>query len=90
MLHGASARAALCAQNRCAWGPKGRLVMDVPPLYLGACYGSEVAQQLLMRELAAIIAKAEWEELWVLLGQIAACIEQLGSSIIGRFRWHRV
>ena len=43
-------------------------VPDVPLLYMGACYGSKVAQrpqQLLTRELAAIIAEADWAKLWV-------------------------
>ena len=36
---------------------------DVPPLYLGACRGSEASQQLLTRVLAATIADADWQEL---------------------------
>ena len=44
---------------------------EVPPLYLGACRGSEASQQLLTRVLVATIADADWQELWVLLGQIS-------------------
>ena len=47
---------------------------EVPPLYLGACRGSEASQQLLTRVLAATIADADWQELWVLLGQISKCV----------------
>ena len=50
-------------------------VPDVPPLFFGACYGSELAQELLRRELATAIANEEWHELWVMLGQIRVCIE---------------
>lgn len=55
-------------------------VPDVPPLFLSTCCGSEAAQQLLVRELMAIIAKEEWLELWVLLGQMSVCIEQMARQ----------
>ena len=62
---------------------------DVLPLYLAACYGSEASQQLLTRELAATIAEADWQELWVLLGQISTCIEQLATPNAARPWWVR-
>ena len=62
---------------------------DRPPLYIGACYGSEAVQQLLETELVTLIAKADWRELWVLLGQIAACIERLASPDAVRPWWAR-
>lgn len=67
----------------------GAEVPDVPPLYLGACCGSEAAQQLLTRELTTTIAKADWHELWVLLGQITACIQLLPRSDAVRPWWVR-
>ena len=47
---------------------------EVPPLYLSACSSSEASQQLLTRVLAETIADADWQELWVLLGQISKCV----------------
>ena len=67
----------------------GAEVPDVPPLYLGACCGSEAAQQLLTRELTTTIAKGDWHELWVLLGQITACIQLLPRSDAVRPWWVR-
>ena len=37
-------------------------VPDVPPLFFGACYGSEPAQELLRRELASAIARQQGAE----------------------------
>ena len=62
-------------------------VPDVPPLFFGACYGSEVAQELLRRELASTIANEDLHELWVLLGQIAFCVEQLADPTVVRPWW---
>lgn len=67
----------------------GADVPEVPPLYLGACCNSEAAQRLLQRELASIIAKGDWQELWVLLGQIADCIEKLVRADFVRPWWVR-
>ena len=61
----------------------------VPPLYLGACHGSEASQQLLTRVLAVTIADADWQELWVLLGQISTCIEHLATPGAVRPWWVR-
>ena len=62
---------------------------DRPPLYIGACYGSEAVQQQLETELVAVVAKADWREMWVLLGQIATCIERLASPDAVRPWWAR-
>ena len=61
----------------------------VPPLFLGACHGSEASQQLLTRVLAETIADADWQELWVLLGQISTCIEHLATPDAVRPWWVR-
>ena len=64
-------------------------VPEVPPLYLAACCESEAAQRLLQRELASVIAKGDWPELWVLLGQISDCIEKLVRADFVRPWWVR-
>ena len=64
-------------------------VPEVPPLYLGACRGSVQAQQLLTRELATLITEEDWQELWVLLGQISMCIEQMARPDAVRPWWMR-
>lgn len=64
-------------------------VPDVPPLFLGACYGSEAAAQLLKSELVTAIESEDWPELWVLLRQIFVCIEQLAVSHAVRPWWVR-
>ena len=50
-----------------------------PPMYLAACCDSEAAQQLLTSVLRDTIQAQGWQELWVILGQIGAMLENIPS-----------
>ena len=64
-------------------------VPDIRPLYVGACFCNEAAEQLLTRTLGTLIAEEDWQELWVTLGQISVCIEQLARPDAVRPWWVR-
>ena len=52
---------------------------DLPPLYIGACAGSDTAQELLTAALRKAIEDEDWQELWVLFGQISAWLQDLAT-----------
>ena len=54
---------------------------DLPPLYTLACGGSDAAQELLRAELRTVIEGEDWQELWILFGQIRTYLYAVPGAV---------
>lgn len=64
----------------------GSAVPDRPPMYLAACGEGEqalAAQKLLADALHETIRKRDWQELWVLLGQVGEWLQLMPTQTSG-------
>ncbi|EOD18493.1 hypothetical protein EMIHUDRAFT_96198 [Emiliania huxleyi CCMP1516] len=54
-------------------------ILDKPPMYLDVCCAKEAAQELLSTTLGEAVKRRDWQEMWVLLGQIDVALTQLAG-----------
>lgn len=69
-----------CSSRREVRALSGVTLRSQPAVYLSVCCGSRAAQELLTNELQARIVNGDWQELWVLLGQIDAALKNIPNT----------